>query len=373
MRLSRCLSTCATVLLLSVLAATGAEQPKTLEIGAPAPDFKLPGTDGREYSLKDFASARILVIVFTCNHCPTAQAYEDRVQKIAADYKSRGVALVAISPNDPLAIRLDELGYTDLSDSLEEMKIRAKDKGFTFPYLYDGEKQEVSRAMGPVATPHVFVFDGGRKLRYTGRVDDNEHIGKATTHDARNAIEALLEGRPVPVEKTKTFGCSIKWADKRASAKNALERWAREEVTLDPADPPSIKALLKNDSGKLRLINVWATWCGPCVVEFPELVTIFRMYRGREFELVTVSADEPAKRDAALAFLKKQQASTKNYLFSVDNKYKLIDAVDPQWPGSLPYTLLVEQGGKILYRQTGEFDPLALKKAIVGHLGRYYK
>ena len=106
-----------------------------LELGAAAPDFKLPGVDGREYALKDFAGARVLVVIFTCNHCPTAQAYEDRIIKLHTDYHDKGVALVAISPNDPRAVRLDELGYTDLSDSFAEMKIRAKDKHYPFPYL----------------------------------------------------------------------------------------------------------------------------------------------------------------------------------------------------------------------------------------------
>ena len=141
-----------------------AAQPTMLEIGATAPDFSLPGIDGKTYSLADFKDAHVLVVVFTCNHCPTAQAYEERIKQLAADYKDRGVAVVAIQPNDPAAVRLDELGYTDLSDSLEDMKIRAEDHHFNFPYLYDGETQATARAYGPVATPHVFIFDRDRKL-----------------------------------------------------------------------------------------------------------------------------------------------------------------------------------------------------------------
>src|SRR6516225_1409556 len=129
---------------------------KTLGIGATAPDFKLPGVDGKDYSLKDFAGARLLLVIFTCNHCPTAQAYEQRIKDLHADYQSKGVALVAISPNDPKAVRLDELGYTDLGDSFEDMKLRAKDQKFAFPYLYDGAKQEAARAFGVMATPQVF-------------------------------------------------------------------------------------------------------------------------------------------------------------------------------------------------------------------------
>src|SRR5439155_10116491 len=138
-------------------------------IGSAAPDFDLPGVDGKNHALKDFADAKVLVVVFTCNHCPTAQAYEARIKQLWADYHDKGVALVAINPNDPQAVRLDELGYSDLGDSFEDMKIRAKVKKFTFPYLNDGDTQQTARAYGVLATPHVFMFDPERKLRYVGR------------------------------------------------------------------------------------------------------------------------------------------------------------------------------------------------------------
>src|SRR5579864_5757968 len=130
---------------------------KTLEIGADAPDFNLKSVDGKFYSLSSFKDAEVLVIVFTCNHCPTAQAYEDRLIKLTSDYAKRNVAVVAIMPNDPTCLRLDELDFSDIGDSYEEMKIRAREKKFNFPYLYDGDKEIVSSAYGPVATPHVFV------------------------------------------------------------------------------------------------------------------------------------------------------------------------------------------------------------------------
>ena len=130
---------------------------KTLAIGSQAPDFKLPGIDGKSYSLASFKNAKILVIVFTCNHCPTAQAYEERLIHITKEYNSRGVAVVAIMPNDSKSVQLNELGYTDLGDSFEEMKLHAKRKHFNFPYLFDGENEMVSKAYGPVATP-TFLF-----------------------------------------------------------------------------------------------------------------------------------------------------------------------------------------------------------------------
>lgn len=355
--------------------AAAAEGPTVpnLAIGAKAPDFDLPGVDGKRYTLATFAKAKVLVIVFTADHCPTAQAYEERIEKLHADFAGRGVQVVLVSPNDPLALRLDEQGYSDLGDSLADMKIRAKDRGWTFPYLYDGETEAMSRQYGPVATPHVFVFDAERKLRFVGRVDDGENPAKVTTHDTRNAIEAVLAGKPVPVETTKVFGCSVKWSDKRAWVKEGYEKWAQEPVTLETIDEAGVKAQAKNEGGKkLRLLNVWATWCGPCVIEFPDLVSLHRIYRGRDFEVVTVNADDPGKREKALEFLKTQQASTRNYAFDQGDPYALIEAVDPKWQGALPHTILVAPGGEVIYRSEGAFDTLKLRKAIVGWLGRYY-
>ena len=136
-------------LLASSLQSVLAKEVKTLEIDAPAPELDLPGVDGKMYHLKDFADANVLAVIFTCNHCPTAQAYEPRIIELDADYRDKGVAVVAISPNDPLAVRLDELGYTDVGDSFDDMKVHAKRRGFKFPYLYDGETQQSRRPMAP--------------------------------------------------------------------------------------------------------------------------------------------------------------------------------------------------------------------------------
>jgi peroxiredoxin len=365
---------CGLVLVLIVAGiSAAAEEIKTLEIGAKAPDFVLPGVDGKKHKLSEYDKAKVLALVFTCNHCPTAQAYEDRIKALAAAYKDKGVVLVAISPNDPQAVRLDELGYTDLSDSLADMKIRAKDKAFNFPYLYDGDKQEVSKAYGPVTTPHVFIFDSERKLRYVGRVDESEkQPDKVTSPDARNAIEALLAGRPVPVEKTKTFGCSIKWSDKRASARQAFDKWAQEPVSFQMIDLEGVKRLLKNDSNDVCLVNIWSTRCGPCVAEFPEFIEINRMYRGREFKMISINVEGADAKDRALSFLKKNQASFTNHIYDGD-VYAFIDAVDPKWAGAIPYTLLIKPHGEVAYRHAGTIEPLEVKKAVVECLGRVYR
>ncbi len=345
---------------------------KTLSIGAPAPDFHLPGVDGKNYSLADFSDAKVLAVIFTCNHCPTAQAYEDRIARLHADYRSKGVAVIAISPNDPKAVRLDELGYTDLDDSFEDMKIRAKDHHFAYPYLYDGETQATSRAYGVLATPHVFVFDAGRKLRYVGRFDDAE-VKTPKSHNTINAVEALLAGRPVAVEKTRVFGCSTKWADKRDTAVKSLQKWDAEPVSIEPIEIEAVAKLARNESEKLLVVNLWATWCGPCVTELPELVTINRMYRRRPFQMVTISMDEPAKRDQALKVLRENHVATTNYLLHSTDRDRFAEALDREWPGPLPYTVVIAPGGKVVYRKSGPIDPLELKRAIVGQIGRTYK
>jgi thiol-disulfide isomerase/thioredoxin len=352
------------------------DEHKTLATGADAPDFSLPGIVGKIYTLKSFKNAKVLVIVFMCNHCPTSQAYEDRVIKLTNDYVPKGVSVVAINPNSPGSLRLDELGYSDVGDSFAEMKIRAKDRKFNFPYLYDGETELASNKYGPVATPHIFIFDKDRKLRYNGRIDDMENPAK-TPHslDARNAIDALLSGREVPVPVTKTFGCSIKWSEKSVWIEKAQMEWAKEPVKLDTINAEGIKALLKNNSDRLRLVNLWATWCGPCVAEFSDLVTMNHMYRDRGLEFVTISADDPVNKDKALKFLQRKQASGSNYIYTGDDKYKMIEAVDPKWDGALPYTLLVEPGGKIVYAHQGAIDVEELRKVIFDDamMGRIYK
>lgn len=340
-------------------------QPKTLEISSQAPNFSLTGVDDKTYTLADFASSKVLVVVFSCNHCPTAQAYQDRLIDIYNKYTSKGVALVVISPNSSKSLNLWEQGWSDLGDELGDMKIRAKDKGYKFPYLYDGDDQKAAIAYGPVATPHAFVFDKNRKLQYVGCIDPSMEKGKAET--LCNAIDAVLEGKKIDNPVTKVFGCSIKWAWKTTETKKLYKQWSELPVTIKNINAAGIKELIKNKSDKLRLINVWASWCGPCVMEFPDLVIIDRIYRSRQFEFISINADKLSRKDNVLKFLQKNEASNKNYIFDSDNNSELVEAVDPQWTGALPYTLLVEQGGKVIYRSQGPINVVEMRKLIINN------
>jgi thiol-disulfide isomerase/thioredoxin len=340
----------------------------TLPLGSSAPDFSLPGIDGKTHRLADYSGSKILVVVFTCNHCPTAQLYESRIKKLADDYRNKDVALVAIEPNNPDAIRLDELGYTDVSDSFDEMKIRAEYRHFNFPYLYDGDTQAVSLAYGPKATPHVFIFDRERKLRYEGRIDNSQREALVKTQDARKALDAMLSGQPVAVPHTGVFGCSTKWKSKEASRLEELKRIEAEPVRLELASADELKKLRANSTGKVLLVDFWATWCGPCVHEFPDLETTYRMYRGRGFDFVTVSANLPDEKPGVIKMLNKQHASSRNLQFASEDTYAMQAAFDPKWEAGVPFTVLLSPEGKVLYQKQGEVDILELRRIILANV-----
>lgn len=363
---------CAIVLSAAVSSATTQESHPTLAIGSHAPDFDLPGIDGKMHKLADYSSAKVLVLVFTCNHCPIAQLYEDRLKQLTSEYENKSVALVAIQPNDPKAIRIDELDSADMSDGLAEMKIRAAYRHFNYPYLYDGATQSVANAYGPKATPHVFIFDTQRILRYEGRVDNSYRKELVKSREAQNAIEALLADKPIPVTHTGVFGCSTKWKYKQESSEAEETKLNAEPVTLGAANESELKKLRGNPTGKYLLVNFWATWCGPCVHELPDLVDTYRMYRGRDFDLVTVSANMPDERNSALKLLQKVHASNRNLLFASEDVEALQKAFDPNWESGVPYTVLLSPSGEVLYRKEGDLDILDLRRHILASLPADY-
>ncbi|SDS00901.1 redoxin domain-containing protein [Opitutus sp. GAS368] len=363
---------------------------RQLAIGDAALDFSLKGVDGQTYSLADFKAAPVLMVVFLSNHCPYSHAAETRLLPLAREFQGRGLAVVAINPNSPQGVAITELGYSKYNDSYPEMILYAKEQGFPFPYLYDGDTQQTAKNYGCLATPHVFLFDRARRLRYVGRVDDSRFANPATvtSFDARNAVVALLADKPVPVEKTLVVGCSTKWKSNKAENAQADARWQQEPVDLALLDAAGVAALAKNDSNRLRLINVWATWCTPCVAEFPGLVALARQLGNRDFELVTLSLDDPKQQAGAKKFLERQHAAPPgrlkrllkaegrdavNFLYTGASTGALAAALDPQWPGPLPHTVVIAPGGKIIYRHNGPLDFAELRAALINELGPYYK
>lgn len=363
---------------------------RDLQIGEAAPEFSLPGIDGKTHTLAEFKDAKLFMVAFISNHCPDSHAAEGRLKKLAADHKDKGLVLVAINPNSPDGLSIDELGYSKYNDGFEDMKKYAAEQGFNFPYLYDGETQSVAKAYGCLATPHVFLFDAERKLRYKGYLDDSRYEDPATVKstDARNAVEALLAGQAVPVPVTKPHGCSTKWLSKKSLVATKTEKWNQTPVEVEPIDAAGVAALRKNGTSKVRLFNVWATWCGPCVAEFPELVTTARKFGLRDFELITISADDPKAVKQVKAFLEKQGAglsdrlkksvkeegrTTNSYVFAGANTEDLMKAIDPEWPGGIPHTVLVGPRGDIVWRHNGAINGDELRAKVLEYMGPYYK
>lgn len=339
-----------------------------LPIGSPLPDFSLPGVDGKTHKASEYAAGKVLAIVFESNHCPVSQLYEGRIEKLYDDYRRKGVTLVAINPNNPKTVRLDELGYTDVTDSLPEMKLRARLRAIDWPYLYDGDTQAISAKFGAVATPHIFLFDQQRKLRYQGRIDDNQREDLVKSHDARNAIDALLSDRPVPVAETKAFGCTTKWLSKASGVEQEWARIQAEPVTVDMVGADDLKTLRANATDKVTLVYLWANGCAACTTQLFDLETTYRMFRKRAFNLVTINTNVPAEAPAVLNVLKKEYASSSNKQFATTDRAGLQAAWGDTWNLGAPLTMVIAPGGNVLYKQEGKIDILAVRRIVLANM-----
>ncbi|QJE98782.1 redoxin domain-containing protein [Luteolibacter luteus] len=355
--------------------------PPVMAIGSQVPDFSLPAIDGKTYTLSSFKDAKVLCLIFTCNHCPDAIAAAGRMEEIHQAYKDKGVAVVSINSSSPLGLTPDELGYGAHGDTFEEMPLFAKDNNWTMPYLYDGETQTLSAACGAQSTPHVFIFGQDRKLAYTGRLDDaGRKSGPVEKSYIKNALDSILAGEPVKEPVTRSFGCSTKWKWKESWRKKDQENWEAKEVTLEKLDADLAKKLRENASGNVRLINFWSTTCGPCIAEFPDLVDAYRRFQNRSFDFISISLDPVEDQAKAQKFLAKQHAAlsdktkpsmekegrkSNNYIFSGDNADKLAEAIDKEWTGAQPHTVLISPKGEILWRHSAQLDPVELRRQIV--------
>ena len=198
----------------------------------------------------------------------------------------------------------------------------------------------------------------------------------------------MLENKPVAVATTRPFGCSTKWREKIAAVAKDNEAWAKADVTLEDIDAAGVASLVKNDTDKYRLFNVWSTTCQPCVEEFPGLISVSRRMGLRKFELITITTDLPKDRARALAFLDKQRAAlpkrlkeslsaegrkSNNYLFTDPSMDALINALDPKWPGPQPHTVLVAPGGKIVFRHNGKIGEEELLEAVLKEMTTGYQ
>ncbi len=357
------------------------EIPTVLPIGTDLPTFSLPGIDGKNHTPETYADAEILCIIFTCNHCPDSVAAAARCEDLHQNYKSQGVAIIAVNANNPASLRPDELGYSPFNDSFEEMTPFAKSFGWTFPYLYDGETQGFATACGAQSTPHVFIFDAERKLRYTGRMDD---AGRSTApvekSYVRSALDSLLAGEEIEEPVTRSFGCSTKWLFKGDNVAEDQKLWEEKEVSLAVLDEAIAEKLIANESKNVRLINFWSTSCGPCIAEFPMLIDTYRRFQNRTVDFISISMDPIEERETVHRFLTSQNAAlsdrtkpslkveertSNNYIWTGGNPDLLANTIYPKWTGALPLTLIVSPEGDVLWSSGSEIDPVELRTEIL--------
>jgi len=465
------------ILTISLLAVTAAPVHATLQPGETAPDFKLFGIDYKYHSLARHAGAKAYVLLFTCNHCPVAKEYEDKLIEIAKTYQPKGVKFLAINPNPADVVA---------EDGFPEMQQRAKEKGFPYPYLYD-ETQEVARAYGAKVTPHIFVVAPDRKVLYEGAVD-NRH---KEPHYLTDALDAILAGKTVEADNTAEFGCSVKyrkqettvapasgsktgtfWASvdnpaqpavgstcpvkaaKAAAGKKAcsasskqttaktccqsgkvpscegkagcdkatvaevaytgcpykqakagkcgakvkqaglvadkepcsaakqaklaagspcgsgqnlvaagpsqcnagkskgeLTSVASKDVAVTSADLADIKKAVANHRGNVVVLEFWATWCAPCVKSFPKLVEWHRQYNAKGLQVVSVSLDNPARKNAVVSFLRRHNTPFEAMILDSANYTDLVAGISPKWGGQVPAVFVYDRGGAL----RGEF------------------
>ncbi len=256
-----------------------------------------------------------------------------------------------------------------MTDSLPEIKIRTAFRGITWPYLYDGDTQVTSMKFGAVATPHIFIFDRERKLRYQGSIDDNQRPSDVKANYARDAIEALLADREVPVATSRAFGCTTKWLSKKTGVEEEMAQIQAAPVTVDMVDADGLKALRANaGTGKTMLVSFWSTGCSLCATQFLDLENSYRMYRRRPFDFTTVSTDPPGKNADVVAFLQKQYAGGPNKQFASADTAALQAAWGAKCNPAAPYTVVIAPDCKVLYQKEGKIDILEVRRVILSSI-----
>jgi thiol-disulfide isomerase/thioredoxin len=226
----------------------------------------------------------------------------------------------------------------------------------------------VTQAYGAQATPHIFIFDKERKLQYEGRIDNAQRESLVKIQDARVALDAMLAGQPVAVPHTPAFGCSTKWKSKIDSQLAELMKIEAEPVNVEMVTAEDLEQLRTDPTDKVLVVNFWATWCGPCLEEMPALEETWRMFRRRDFDMVTVSTNYPDEKTGVLKTLRAQHATGRNLQFGSDDSYALMAAFDAKWDSGVPFTMVIAPGGRVIYQEQGAVDVQAMRRAILANL-----
>ena len=338
------------ILALCLLSLIAFAQPAKLSPGQAAPDFLLKDIKGNQHSLQAYRG-KFVVVGFVGVKCVIANAYISRMNAIANEYKSRDVVMLGINSN--------------FTEPISDIKADIKKSKIGFPVLKD-EKNLIANAYGAFVTPEVYVIDKEGTLRYHGRVDNASDAARVERHDLRVALDELLGGKPVSKPELKAFGCEIKRVgNATAFVSTPVRNSIQPDSSVTLLRPTEFKKIKDDAKDKVLVINFWATWCAPCVAEFPEFVKLDAEYRAKGVKIVAISIDEKSDLSGAvIPFLKKQKAEFPSYLSDADDPQELIDVVDKNWSGALPATFVFDKTGKIILAKYGIIDREELVKKI---------
>lgn len=319
-------------------------------IGKAAPGFTLADLNGQSHSLKDYRG-QIVALAFISSTCPVSNSYNERMRAIAEDYGKKNAAFLGINSN--------------ANESPADMKAYAAKNNLTFTILKD-EGNSIADAYGAERTPEIFLIDGEGVLRYHGRIDNSRELTKVSRQDLRAALDELLEGKAVSVTEAKAFGCMIQRSqdakDIKAVATAATESVDPKVTMLKPADFSKFKDSAK---GKVLVVNFWATWCGPCVAEFPELVRLDTKYRDKGVKVAGISIDDVDDiKDKVIPFIKEQKAAFDILVSDSKDPEDIINLVDKNWEGTLPTTFVFDKNGTLVYTRYGILDRDLLVGAV---------
>jgi peroxiredoxin len=345
MRIDRSLTTVWIAVALLTLAGNIPGQARSVPIGSLAPNFTLTDLAGRRHSREDYRGKH-LILTFISARCPISKAYHERLRAIASDYGLR--------PDTVL------LGINASADeSIDEIRLDAERNSLAFPILRDPQG-EVADAFGAQRTPDVYVIDAEGRLRYRGRIDSAHRPRRDMRHDLREALSELLAGNAITTPETMAMGCPIVRVGDKSSVSNGQQP--------KPASPPpgtQVRLLKPQDywkmvgstPGKVVVVNFWATWCGPCVAELPELIRISETLKSQGVRFVGVSADEQVDLESTVVpFLAARKVPYEQFLQQTDDPQEMIDVVDKDWPGTLPATFIYNKKGKLAFHRLGIID-----------------
>ena len=328
------------------------------------PPFSLRATNGEIYSESDFKDKKVLGIVFLSNHCKVSQLFQNHLIDLTRKY-SKDVVIIAVSPNYEQSILPDELAYSDLGDSFEDMVKRANRMKYNFPFLHDGDDQNLTKEIGAKITPTIYLYNQNRELFYSGRIGNIDSPDNMETSEVNQAISNLLIGKKESLKRTKVFGTAIKTKDHLLVAEQVRQRYADEKVRVSQADARKLNFYLTHNTRKPKLFYVWQTNDGKPRDNLIKLSFLYKIFRKRGLKLITVCIAKKDEKDKIVEYLENSQLSSTNFIVYGHNISTLASIIPDEVEKVTPYFRLLSSKGKKLVGSQGEISSDLLRYEIV--------